>query len=61
MQYTIPKSVITSVIKSAREIEFPLEEVFRGNEVLSEWFKAASWSRNARPEFVLLSALGVTS
>uniref|UniRef100_A0A7M5X4F5 DUF3987 domain-containing protein n=1 Tax=Clytia hemisphaerica TaxID=252671 RepID=A0A7M5X4F5_9CNID len=45
---------LKTVITEARAVHFPMESIPNN---IKEWLEAMAWSRNTRPEFVLLSCL----
>ena len=55
---TTKPCVIDSIIKEARNVEFPQASI---PEKIMQWFEAMAYSRNTKPEFVILASLGVVS
>ena len=61
LKYSAPtKPVVTeAIIKEARDISFLIKEI--PDTIIMQWYEAMAYSRNTKPDFVLLASLGVVS
>lgn len=53
------KPQLQEIIAECRQMSLQIDKVL--SEDVAKWYNALSWSGNTRPEFVLLSSIGVTS